>query len=344
MASLDDVASDKTPSVLANDLPASTRVALPGPGALLSSRALHRYRDRIRLARIRDRKQWGLPEWWMWLKVKEFDFEENIAQSFRLRYQHRKLVIFATWLPRIIFTILLLWVAHRHRWHLKDPHGPHTPDDSAYLRATIILTAVCAVSLGLDLLEICLFINFRLLPYILLTTNILKLPIWTYNAMPLIKSAIKGFSGSGWNHIPQFVESAILFLPTLASFIYALHISYQRFRDRKTGEYSRNGAKHVNWIVLRAQLQRQIDPEWVDRVPEPPIPDSDQTFNPDSDDLDAPGNDNDIFVTVNNFENNDEIVYSDQTSSPGSSDLDAPSNDSDVFVTTINLDNSDEIV
>lgn len=147
-------------------------------------------------------------------------------------------------------------------------------------------------------------------------------------------------------------------LTSLASFIYALHISYRHYRDRTTFEYSRNGAKAVNWIALRAILQRQKDPDYVEPVPT--TPGANSTCSPESNDLDAPGNDSDEFVpsgAISQFSplsndldapgnDSDDFVPSGAISQsrPQSDDPDAPDNESDVFISASVFDNSDEIV
>lgn len=68
------------------------------------------------------------------------------------------------------------------------------------------LRVLCGISLSLDLFEICLLINFRLHPYILLTTNILKITLWTFYVVHFIK----GLSSLTIADIPATIASAIL--------------------------------------------------------------------------------------------------------------------------------------
>lgn len=102
--SLDNISSSNTPTLAGTD-------SSPGPGPFSTPQRLYRFRDRVQLGRIRDKKHWTLSDYWLWFKVKENNVEESIGASFRLRYRHRKLVLVATWLPRIVMTLLLLVLA-----------------------------------------------------------------------------------------------------------------------------------------------------------------------------------------------------------------------------------------
>jgi len=83
---------------------------------------LRRARDKFRLNRIWDKKHWVPQDYWLLLKVKEVEFEDWLGRIFDPgnRYRYRKIILFATWLPRILFTILLLIVGSIGKYKLKQ--------------------------------------------------------------------------------------------------------------------------------------------------------------------------------------------------------------------------------
>ena len=111
------------------------------------------------------------------------------------------------------------------------------------------------------------------------------------------------------------------------SLIYASHTSRQRYRYPTTGKRDRNAVEDAeNWRALRAQLQLQINPEWVE-----PTPDSEPA-------PDLSGGNND---SPESSGGNSDVPESEWTSSEV---LDPSSDDSDVIVPPSILINGDEIV